>query len=73
MSKIKLQVEINPKVSSDAVVLPNGDTIKKGEIVSMNESDWKKVQNIKSNGIDLLVMCNEPLLLVEDDSSDEEE
>ena len=32
MNKAKLQVNINPEVSVDAVVLPNGDTIKKGEI-----------------------------------------
>lgn len=71
MSKAKLQVKINPEVSSDAVILPNGDTIKKGEMASVSESDWKKVQNIKQNGVDLLVIADKPLLI--DDSSDEEE
>ena len=71
MSKAKLQVKINPEVSSDAVILPNGDTIKKGEMASISESDWKKVQNIKDKGVNLLVISGEPLVL--DDSSDEEE
>ena len=71
MSKAKLQVKINPEVSSDAVILPNGDALKKGEMASMSESDWKKVQNIKQNGVDLLVIAGKPLLI--DDSSDEEE
>ena len=71
MSKAKLQVNINPEVSSDAVILPDGTLINKGEIASISESDWKKVQNIKSNGVNLLVISSEPLVL--DDSSDEEE
>jgi len=71
LSKAKLQVNINPDVSSDAVVLPDGTQINKGEIASISESDWKKVQNIKDKGVNLLVISGEPLVL--DDSSDEEE
>jgi len=71
VNKAKLQVNINPEVSVDAVILPNGDTIKKGEIASMTESDWKKVQNKKDSGLDLLVIAGLPLLI--EDSSDEEE
>ena len=40
-------------------------------MASISESDWKKVQNIKQNGVDLLVIAGKPLLI--DDSSDEEE
>jgi len=71
---VKLQVEINPEVKIDQVILPDGSLLKKGDSAELSEKDWQLIQNKKSNGVDLLVICDgKPLIEVEDYFSDEEE
>jgi len=71
---VKLQVEINPEVNIDQVILPDGSLLKKGDSAELSEKDWQLIQNKKSSGVDLLVICDgKPLIEVEDYFSDEEE
>lgn len=70
---VKLQVEINPEVKSDQVLLPDGSLLKKGDSAELSEKDWKLIQNKKSNGVALLVISGKPLIEVKDYSFDEEE
>jgi hypothetical protein len=71
---VKLQVEINPEVSIDQVILPDGSLLKKGDSAELSEKDWQLIQNKKSSGVALLVICDgKPLIEVEDYSSGEEE
>ena len=71
---VKLQVEINPEVRTDQVLLPDGSLLKKGDIAELSEKDWELIQNKKSNGVALLVICDgKPLIEVKDYSFDEEE
>lgn len=71
---VKLQVEINPEVNIDQVILPDGSLLKKGDSAELSEKDWQLIQNKKSNVVDLLVICDgKPLIEVEDYFSDEEE
>tara|TARA_R100000742_G_C4225504_1_gene48232 strand:- start:325 stop:552 length:228 start_codon:yes stop_codon:yes gene_type:complete len=75
VSKVKIQIMMNPALPMlDAVVLPNGKSLSRGEIGMVSPTDWKKVENLVDNGEPLLVITDKPLKQVEEEySSDEEE